>query len=111
MKTRFAPSPTGFLHWGHARAAYEAFNGARRQNGVCYLRIEDIDHTRCRPHFTQAIYEDLAWLGFDWPVPVRVQSDHMKDYHDILETLKSRGLLYPCHKSRAEVKAEMAARI
>jgi glutamyl-Q tRNA(Asp) synthetase len=110
MITRFAPSPTGYLHWGHARAAREAFDAARRSEGVCYLRIEDIDHTRCRSHFTSAIYEDLSWLGFEWPQPVRLQSEHITDYHAVLTALKSRGLIYPCWKTRAEIKAEMAAR-
>lgn len=110
MITRFAPSPTGYLHWGHARAAFEAFDAARRHNGQCFLRIEDIDHTRCRPHFTQAIYEDLSWLGFSWPSPVRVQSNHIKDYLNIFETLKTRGIIYPCVKTRSQVKTEIERR-
>ncbi len=110
MITRFAPSPTGYLHWGHARAAFEAFNAARRESGQCLLRIEDIDHTRCRPHFTDAIYQDLTWLGFHWPKPVRLQSQHINAYKDILMPLKIQGLIYPCHKTRAEVAADNARR-
>jgi len=110
MITRFAPSPTGYLHLGHARAALEAFGAAQSVGGTCYLRIEDIDHTRCRPEFTQAIYDDLSWLGFNWLRPVRVQSEHMADYHDVLSELKTRGLIYPCVKTRAEIKAALTAR-
>ena len=107
MRTRFAPSPTGYLHLGHAFAAYEAFNFAERHGGECLLRIEDIDHTRCKDEFKTAIYEDLAWLGYDWPKPVRVQSTHISDYQKTLEHLKSRGLIYPCFLSRKEIKPLM----
>jgi len=96
--TRFAPSPTGYLHLGHALAAKEAFSFR-----PCLLRIEDIDHTRCKPKFTDAIYEDLAWLGFTWPKPVRVQSEHMADYQDVLNTLGEQGLTYRCFKTRREL--------
>ena len=77
MRTRFAPSPTGRLHLGHALAAKEAFGFGPQENSKCLLRIEDIDHTRCKPDFTLGIYQDLDWLGFDWPLPVRVQSRHI----------------------------------
>ncbi len=107
MRTRFAPSPTGYLHLGHAFAAYEAFNFAERHGGECLLRIEDIDHTRCKDESTTAIYEDLVWLGYDWPKPVRVQSTHISDYQKTLEHLKSRGLIYPCFLSRKEIKPLM----
>jgi len=110
MITRFAPSPTGYLHFGHARAALEAFESARRFGGLCHLRIEDIDHTRCRPEFTQVIFDDLSWLGFKWPMPVRVQSEHITDYRDVLSELKARGLIYPCFKTRADIKAALTAR-
>jgi len=108
--TRFAPSPTGFLHLGHARAAQIAFDYATREGGTCLLRIEDIDHMRCRKDFTDAIFEDLGWLGFDWPSPVRIQSDHIKTYKSVISHLTDLGLTYPCDKSRPEIKASMARR-
>ena len=101
--TRFAPSPTGYLHLGHAYAAEQAFNFAKDQGGKCILRIEDIDHTRCRPEYTRAIYEDLDWLGFDWPLPARVQSQHRADYAKVIEALNEKGLLYRCFKTRKEL--------
>ena len=110
MITRFAPSPTGYLHLGHARAAYEAFEFAKNQGGTCLLRIEDIDHTRCKSSYTDAIIEDLAWLGFVWPSSVRVQSEHKADYEAVLETLRRKGLIYACRKTRREIKAEMNTR-
>ena len=103
MRTRFAPSPTGYLHIGHARAAAEAFGWAREHGAECLLRIEDIDHTRCRPEYMEAIFKDLRWLGFDWPGPVRVQSAHMGDYADVAERLREMGAIYPCALSRKEV--------
>jgi len=106
--TRFAPSPTGLLHLGHAHAALFAERAARAAGGRFLLRIEDIDATRCRPEFERAIYEDLAWLGLEWEMPVRRQSQHMAAYAAALETLKSRGLVYPCFCTRAEIRAEMA---
>ena len=87
--TRFAPSPTGLLHLGHAYAAEQAFNF-----GACLLRIEDIDHTRSRPEYTLAIYEDLRWLGFDWPGPVRVQSNHRAQYDAVISALDEKSVLY-----------------
>ena len=105
MRTRFAPSPTGYLHLGHALAASEAFGFAKRNGGECLLRIEDIDHTRCKPDYTQAIYEHLDWLGFDWPKPVHVQSEHISSYQNVLESLKERELLYPCFLTRSEIKS------
>lgn len=108
MRTRFAPSPTGYLHIGHARAAFEAFEFARVHDGVCLLRIEDIDHTRCTPELTTAIYEDLDWLGFDWPLPVRVQSKHYKDYTQVIEALRARGLIYRCFKTRKQIAEDSA---
>jgi len=96
MTTRFAPSPTGYLHLGHAVAAKTAFEHSE----TCLLRIEDIDHTRCRPKYTQAIYEDLIWLGFKWPEPVRIQSTCLNDYADVIKNLQSRELVYRCFKTR-----------
>jgi glutamyl-Q tRNA(Asp) synthetase len=106
--TRFAPSPTGRLHLGHAYAALFAARAAREAGGRFLLRIEDIDATRCRPEFEQAILEDLAWLGLTWEQPVRRQSEHMADYAAALETLKAQGLIYPCFCTRAEIRAEIA---
>ena len=105
VRTRFAPSPTGLLHLGHARAAFEAFGFADQHGGTCLLRIEDIDHTRCLPSYTQAIYRDLDWLRLDWPLPVRVQNKHYKDYIDVIIRLIEMGLAYPSTLSRAELKA------
>lgn len=102
--TRFAPSPTGFLHLGHAFAALTAARAGER----FLLRIEDIDTTRCRPEFEDAIYEDLAWLGLDWQMPVLRQSERFEAYRTALDALQSQGLLYPCFCTRAEIAAEIA---
>lgn len=107
--TRFAPSPTGYLHMGHAYSASLAFKKAKESGGHFLLRIEDIDTTRCRPDFESAIYEDLAWLGLEWEKPVRRQSEHMEDYAALLERLHERGLIYPCFCSRKEIAVEIAA--
>ncbi len=109
VTTRFAPSPTGLLHLGHAHAALTAWSAARRAGGRFLLRIEDIDATRCRPEFTAAILEDLAWLGLDWDGEVRVQSRHMPEYRAALGRLSELGLLYPCFCTRAEIVREIAA--
>src|SRR6059036_3135173 len=93
--TRFAPSPTGWLHLGHAHSALFAWSTAQRQVGRFLLRIENIDVTRCRPEFEAAILEDLARLGLDWEQPVRRQSDHFADYAAAVQRLDSAGLLYP----------------
>lgn len=103
--TRFAPSPTGFLHLGHAFSALVAWRAAREAGGRFWLRIEDIDGARCRPEFTRSIMEDLAWLGLDWDGPVRVQSAHFAEYAAALDSLRGRGLLYPCFCTRAEIAA------
>ncbi|MEL7485699.1 MAG: tRNA glutamyl-Q(34) synthetase GluQRS [Pseudomonadota bacterium] len=108
FRTRFAPSPTGRLHLGHAFAALTAFEAARAASGVCLLRMEDIDRTRCKPEFEAAIYDDLAWLGLDWPTPVRRQSDHFSAYRDALSILIDRRLVYRCFKTRKEILAEIA---
>lgn len=107
--TRFAPSPTGRLHLGHAYAALFAERRARQGGGRFLLRIEDIDRSRCRPELEAGIFEDLAWLGLQWETPVRRQSDHTGDYRAGLDALASRGLLYPCFCSRKEIQAEIAA--
>lgn len=107
--TRFAPSPTGFLHLGHAHAALFAWTRARRAGGRFLLRIEDIDPARCRPDFAAAIEEDLAWLGLDWDGAVRVQSRHLPEYRGALDALAARGLLYPCFCTRADIAREIAA--
>ena len=118
MLTRFAPSPTGLLHLGHAHAATQAFGFDKSIPFL--LRIEDIDKTRCRPEYRTAIYEDLDWLGFDWPIPVRVQSQHKGAYLDVIHDLNERGLLYRCFKTRKDLsdsppaplpKAEVEARL
>lgn len=107
MQCRFAPSPTGFLHIGHAFSACFAENQAREGNGNFILRIEDIDQTRCRPEFTTALYEDLKWLGLDWPLPVRCQSEHFPEYRDVLNRLDGMGLLYKCFCTRKDIQEEI----
>jgi glutamyl-Q tRNA(Asp) synthetase len=106
---RFAPSPNGYLHLGHALSALMNFDMARAAGGRFLLRIEDIDVTRCRPEFETAIYEDLAWLGIAWEEPVRRQSAHFGDYRAALDELAAQGLLYPSFESRSEIAAEVAA--
>lgn len=109
LATRFAPSPTGYLHRGHAFSALFAERLARDARGRFVLRIEDIDQGRCRPEFTQAIFEDLAWLGLAWETPVRHQSRHMADYKAGRDRLSAMGVLYPCFCTRADIKREIAA--
>ena len=101
--TRFAPSPTGRLHKGHAFSALTAWTAARAAGGRFLLRIEDIDATRCRPEYEAGVLEDLAWLGLDWDGPVRRQSDHLADYAAAIEALRARGLLYRCFRTRKEI--------
>jgi len=100
---RFAPSPNGALHLGHAFSALADFDLCRAAGGRFLLRIEDIDRTRCRPEYEAAIYDDLDWLGLTWEEPVRRQSEHMADYAAALETLTAMGLVYPAFMSRAEI--------
>jgi glutamyl-Q tRNA(Asp) synthetase len=100
---RFAPSPNGFLHLGHAYSALLNFELARESGGRFLLRIEDIDLLRARPEYEAAIYEDLAWLGLDWERPVRRQSEHFADYAAALERLDAMGLIYPCACTRGEI--------
>ncbi|MCW5731670.1 MAG: tRNA glutamyl-Q(34) synthetase GluQRS [Alphaproteobacteria bacterium] len=106
--TRFAPSPTGHLHLGHAHSALAGFRAARETGGRFLLRIEDIDLGRARPEYETAIFEDLAWLGLAWEEPVRRQSEHFDDYRAALARLAAAGLLYPCFCTRAEIQAEIA---
>jgi len=105
--TRFAPSPTGYLHLGHARSALEGWRAARQASGRFLLRLEDIDHTRCRDEYAAAIIEDLAWLGLDWDGPVRRQSEHFADYRAALARLEAEGLIYPCFCTRRAIQAEI----
>jgi glutamyl-Q tRNA(Asp) synthetase len=106
--TRFAPSPTGHLHLGHAFSALQAWNAARQAGGRFLLRIEDIDTGRCKPAFEAAILEDLAWLGITWEEPVRRQSEHFQDYQAALAKLDQLGLLYRCFCTRREITQEVA---
>jgi len=107
---RFAPSPNGYLHLGHAYSALLNFDSARRTGGRFLLRIEDIDSTRCRPEFEAAIHEDLAWLGIGWETPVRRQSENLSVYRDAVEKLAAQGLVYPGFESRAEIARLVAER-
>lgn len=100
---RFAPSPNGYLHLGHALSALLNADRARAAGGRLLLRIEDIDTSRCRPEYEAAIYEDLAWLGLSWEQPVRRQSEHFDAYRDALARLDAMGLIYPSFESRAEI--------
>lgn len=105
--TRFAPSPTGRLHLGHAFAAWTAFRAAKDNGGKFLLRIEDIDSTRCRPEFIDGIFEDLDWLGIRWDETPRIQSEHMDEYAQALRLLRKQGVLYPCVCTRKEIEAEL----
>jgi glutamyl-Q tRNA(Asp) synthetase len=107
---RFAPSPNGYLHLGHAYSALLNFDLAERTNGRFLLRIEDIDTIRCKPQFEAAIYQDLAWLGIGWEAPVRRQSEHFALYRDAIEHLSAEGLVYPSFESRAEIASLVAQR-
>lgn len=107
--SRFAPSPTGYLHLGHAYSALFSYERAMSSSGQFLLRIEDIDQGRSRIEFEQQIFEDLGWLGLAWPNPVRRQSEHFKDYKAALGTLLSLGLVYPCFCTRKEIQTEIKA--
>jgi glutamyl-Q tRNA(Asp) synthetase len=107
---RFAPSPNGYLHLGHAYSALLNFDLAERTNGRFLLRIEDIDTIRCRPEFEASIYEDLAWLGIGWEQPVRRQSEYFAFYRDAIERLSAEGLVYPSFESRTEIASLVAQR-
>jgi len=104
--TRFAPSPTGYLHLGHAYSALTAYRKAQEKNGKFILRIEDIDSSRCKEQFYTAIYEDLQWLGISWEKEVLIQSEHLKDYADMLAKLDKMGLIYRCYCTRKEIKEQ-----
>ena len=106
--TRFAPSPTGYLHLGHAHAALFAYEQAKKAGGKFLLRIEDIDQARARPEYEAAIYDDLKWLGLEWQAPVRRQSEHMGDYRNAVTYLEALRLVYPCFCTRKEIQAEIA---
>lgn len=107
--TRFAPSPTGGLHLGHAFSALLGWRRARETGGRFLLRIEDIDAGRCREEYVGGILADLGWLGIDWDGPVRRQSDHLTEYRDALDRLIGAGLAYPCFCSRADIAAAASA--
>jgi glutamyl-Q tRNA(Asp) synthetase len=107
---RFAPSPNGFLHLGHAYSALMNARLARLQAGVFLVRIEDIDRARSKPVFEEAIREDLAWLGLHWPRPERRQSDHFAAYRAVLEILRARELAYPCFCTRGAIAAHIAGK-
>jgi glutamyl-Q tRNA(Asp) synthetase len=106
---RFAPSPTGLLHIGHAWSAILSHDRAKEAGGRFLLRIEDIDGTRSRPEFIEAIERDLAWLGLEWDGPVLFQSERLDLYAAAIERLKALGLLYPCFCTRAEIAASLSA--
>ena len=107
--TRFAPSPSGRLHLGHAYSAALGHAHARAGGGKFRLRIEDLDPTRCRPEFVDGIFEDLRWLGLDWEEPVLVQSLRTAEYQAALDELKARGLAYPCFCTRADIAQSLTA--
>ncbi len=109
MRTRFAPSPTGPLHLGHAYSALLAHDMARAADGEFLLRIEDIDQGRARRHWERQIFDDLHWLGLDWPGPVRRQSEHLADYAGALARLDDMGLVYPCSCKRRDIEAAAGA--
>ena len=106
--TRFAPSPSGRLHLGHAHSALFAAQEASKRGGRFLVRIEDIDTGRCRPEFEDAIFEDLAWLGLSWNEPVLRQSERFALYHEVLHTFEEGGIAYPCFCTRKEIAAEIA---
>ena len=108
-RERFAPSPTGYLHLGHAFSALTAFDRATACGGELCLRLDDLDKERCRPHFAEAIIEDLNWLGIHWVEPVRYQSDHLGDYQAAIDLLAEAGLCYPCSCTRRDIREAVAA--
>ena len=108
-RDRFAPSPTGFLHLGHALSALMAWKSARKADGEFILRIEDIDTTRCREEYVEAIYSDLEWLGIEWRSPVMRQSHRGEVYSETLQVLIDLGVCYPCRCSRRDILDALAA--
>jgi glutamyl-Q tRNA(Asp) synthetase len=109
IASRFAPSPTGRLHLGHAYSAVHGREAARQNDGEFLLRIENLDQTRCRPEFVDAIFEDLRWLGLDWQAPVLVQSERTEAYAEALERLRADGLAYACFCTRADIAQSVTA--
>jgi glutamyl-Q tRNA(Asp) synthetase len=109
VRTRFAPSPTGPLHLGHAYSALTAFDFAHTAGGTFLLRIEDTDFARCKPEWETQIYDDLHWLGVTWPAPARRQSDHLGSYDAALDQLGAAELLYPCACNRSDIRAAASA--
>ncbi|MBL3704121.1 tRNA glutamyl-Q(34) synthetase GluQRS [Sulfitobacter sp. BDSS02] len=109
MRCRFAPSPTGPLHLGHAYSAIIAYDLAKELSGTFLMRIEDIDRSRARSEWEQQIYDDLHWLGLEWPLPVLRQSDRLAVYDKALDDLWDRGLLYPCTCSRRDIQEAISA--
>ncbi|PKP80902.1 MAG: tRNA glutamyl-Q(34) synthetase GluQRS [Alphaproteobacteria bacterium HGW-Alphaproteobacteria-18] len=107
--TRFAPSPTGRLHLGHALSAFNVWAAAAEAGGEVRLRIEDIDQTRCKAEFEAGILEDLAWLGLSWTGAIRRQSDHFPEYSAVLDTLRDKGLIYRCFRTRREIASSLPA--
>jgi len=107
--TRFAPSPTGPLHLGHAYSALTAWDRARAAGGRFLLRIEDIDRPRCKPDWEARIFDDLGWLGLAWPIPVMRQSDRLPAYRAAVDRLAAMGLVYPCRCRRADIRAALSA--
>ncbi|WP_103255899.1 tRNA glutamyl-Q(34) synthetase GluQRS [Tabrizicola aquatica] len=107
--TRFAPSPTGPLHLGHAYSAILAHDMARAAGGRFLLRMEDTDLDRCRPEYDALIQDDLRWLGLTWDGPIHRQAPHISSYNTRLETLEDKGLLYPCSCTRSDIRAALAA--
>lgn len=107
--TRFAPSPTGPLHLGHAYSALIAFERAKCEGGQFLLRIEDLDAARSRDEWEALIYTDLSWLGMDWPAPILRQSEHSERYDAALETISKQGIIYPCSCTRGDIRAALSA--
>lgn len=107
IRSRFAPSPTGHLHLGHAWSALFSAQHAVQQRGEFILRIEDIDQGRCRPEFIDGIFEDLDWMGLSWNFPVRKQSEHLNTYGNAIRTLDALGVLYPCFCTRKDIQDEI----
>ena len=107
LVTRFAPSPTGYLHLGHAYSVFVAQSVVRQSGGTLLVRMEDIDSSRCRSEYEQAILDDLEWLGIIWEKPIRRQSDHIAEYRKCLRKLSNLGVIYPCFCSRKEIKLEV----
>jgi len=105
--TRFAPSPSGDLHLGHAFSAKLNYEYAVNNGGEFILRIEDIDHLRCKAEYEQSIFNDLKWLGLKWPTPERRQSEHFDDYNEALKNLEKMDLLYPCFCTRKDIRNEI----